>query len=70
MIINCECGKKKFNIDSELIPAEGRLLKEDKPAGYYNAATITSHSDYYDIIITNKEEFLYIKEGELTLTLN
>ena len=27
MIINCECGKKKFNIDSELIPAEGRLLK-------------------------------------------
>ena len=27
MIINCVCGKKKFNIDSELIPAEGRLLK-------------------------------------------
>ena len=27
MIINCECGKKKFNIDSDLIPAEGRLLK-------------------------------------------
>ena len=27
MIINCECGKKKFNIDSRLIPEEGRLLK-------------------------------------------
>ena len=27
MIINCECGKKRFNIDSDLIPAEGRLLK-------------------------------------------
>ena len=27
MIINCECGKKKFNIDSSLIPKEGRLLK-------------------------------------------
>ena len=27
MIINCECGKKKFNIDSSLIPNEGRLLK-------------------------------------------
>ena len=27
MIINCECGKKKFNIDSRLIPKEGRLLK-------------------------------------------
>ena len=26
MIINCECGKK-FNIDSSLIPKEGRLLK-------------------------------------------
>ena len=26
MIINCECGKK-FNVDSSLIPAEGRLLK-------------------------------------------
>ena len=26
MIINCECGKK-FNIDSSLIPIEGRLLK-------------------------------------------
>ncbi len=27
MIINCECRKKKFNIDSSLIPKEGRLLK-------------------------------------------
>ena len=27
MIITCECGKKKFNIDSSLIPEEGRLLK-------------------------------------------
>ena len=27
MIINCECGKKKFNIDSSQIPVEGRLLK-------------------------------------------
>ncbi len=26
MIINCECGKK-FNVDSNLIPNEGRLLK-------------------------------------------
>ena len=27
MIINCECGKKKFNVDSDLIPEKGRLLK-------------------------------------------
>ena len=27
MIINCECGEKKFNVDSSLIPKKGRLLK-------------------------------------------
>ena len=27
MIINCECGKKKFYVDSSLIPKKGRLLK-------------------------------------------
>ena len=50
------------NFDLRKYLAEGRLLKEDKPAGYYNAATITSHSDYYDIIITNKEEFFKIQK--------
>ena len=50
------------NFDLKKYLAEGRLLKEDKPAGYYNAATITSHSDYYDIIITNKEEFFKIQK--------
>ena len=38
MIINCECGKKKFNVDRELIPAEGRLLNsifgQDNLNGY------------------------------------
>ena len=52
---------KKMNLKRKYL-AEGRLLKEDKPAGYYNAATITSHSDYYDIIITNKEEFFKIQK--------
>ena len=27
MIINCPCGKKKFEVDSNLIPEKGRLLK-------------------------------------------
>ena len=27
MIIACPCGKKKFNLDINLIPADGRLLK-------------------------------------------
>ena len=27
MIIICPCGKKKFNVDSSAIPADGRLLK-------------------------------------------
>ncbi len=27
MIINCPCGKKKFEVDSNLIPDQGKLLK-------------------------------------------
>ena len=27
MIINCPCGEKKFNVDENLIPDKGRLLK-------------------------------------------
>ena len=27
MIVNCPCGKKKFNLDTSLIPVEGRLLQ-------------------------------------------
>ncbi len=27
MIVDCPCGKKKFNLDINLIPADGRLLK-------------------------------------------
>ena len=27
MIIDCPCGKKKFNVKDELIPAKGRLLQ-------------------------------------------
>ncbi len=27
MIVNCPCGKKKFNLDISLIPEEGRLLQ-------------------------------------------
>ena len=27
MIITCPCGKKKFNVDTNLIPDKGRLVK-------------------------------------------
>ena len=27
MIINCPCGEKKFEVDSNLIPEKGRMLK-------------------------------------------
>ena len=27
MIVDCPCGKKKFNLDINLIPVDGRLLK-------------------------------------------
>ena len=55
MIINCECGKKKFNIDSSLIPIEGRLLK---------CGSCSKIWHYTPIIETKKNEDLDIKINE------
>jgi len=52
MIINCECGKKKFNIDSSLIPIEGRLLKCGRCSKIWH---------YTPIIENKKNEDLDIK---------
>ena len=30
MIIDCPCGKKKYNVKDELIPEKGRMLKCSK----------------------------------------
>ena len=55
MIINCECGKKKFNIDSSLIPNEGRLLK---------CGSCSKIWYYTPIIETKNEDELNIKINE------
>ena len=55
MIINCECGKKKFNIDSSLIPKEGRLLK---------CGSCSKIWHYTPIIETKNDEDLDVKTNE------
>ena len=55
MIINCECGEKKFNVDSSLIPKEGRLLK---------CGSCSKIWHYTPIIETKNDEDLDIKINE------
>ena len=55
MIINCECGKKKFSIDSSLIPKEGRLLK---------CGSCNNIWHYTPIIETKNNEELDVKINE------
>ena len=55
MIINCECGKKKFNIDSSLIPEEGRLLKCGSCSKIWN---------YTPVLETKNDEDLNVKINE------
>ena len=82
MIINCECGKKKFNIDSSLIPNEGRLLKcgSCSKIWYYTPIIETKNEDELNIKINenidknerqsdeeiNDENFTAINEEELS----
>ena len=61
MIINCECGKKKFNIDSSLIPEEGRLLKcgSCSKIWHYSPVLETKNDEELDVKINeniNKNE--------------
>ena len=55
MIINCECGEKKFNVDSSLIPKEGRLLK---------CGSCSKIWHYTPFIETKNEEELNVKINE------
>ena len=55
MIINCECGEKKFNVDSNLIPKEGRLLK---------CGSCSKIWHYTPIIETKNDEDLDVKINE------
>ena len=53
MIVNCKCGKKKFNVDSSLIPYEGRLLKcgSCSKIWYYTPIIETKNDEELDIKI-------------------
>ena len=55
MIINCECGEKKFNVDSSLIPKKGRLLK---------CGSCSKIWHYTPIIETKNDEELDVKINE------
>ena len=55
MIINCECGEKKFNIDSSLIPEEGRLLK---------CGSCSKIWHYTPVLETKNDEDLDVKINE------
>tara|TARA_A100001015_G_scaffold245591_1_gene281602 strand:- start:240 stop:740 length:501 start_codon:yes stop_codon:yes gene_type:complete len=55
MIINCECGKK-FNVDSNLIPKEGRLLKCGSCSKIWHYTTVieTINDEDLDVKIDKK----------------
>ena len=55
MIINCECGKK-FNVDSNLIPKEGRLLKcgSCSKIWHYTPVIETKNDEDLDVKIDKK----------------
>ena len=57
MIINCECGKKKFNIDSSLIPKEGRLLKcgSCSKIWHYKPIIETKNDEVLDVQINKND---------------
>ena len=58
MIITCPCGEKKFNVESDLIPSRGRLLK----CGSCNETWFFNKNDHHasdvteDIPITESYE--------------
>ena len=57
MIVNCECGEKKFNVDSSLIPKEGRLLKcgSCSKIWHYTPIIETKNDEELDAIINEND---------------
>ena len=53
MIINCECGEKKFNVDSSLIPKEGRLLKCGSCSKIWHYTPIIETKNDEELLINN-----------------
>jgi predicted Zn finger-like uncharacterized protein len=60
MIISCEQCKKKFEVDNNLIPAEGRLLE----------CSSCSHQWFYHNIINNLPKEVSALEEKIFITTN
>ena len=58
MIITCPCGKKKYNVDTNLIPDEGRLVK----CGTCNETWFFKKTD--QIVPETKEDFIINRNFE------
>ena len=64
MIINCECGKKKFNVDSSLIPREGKLLKCGSCSKIWHYTPIIETKNDEDLDVKINEKIIKIFETE------
>ena len=77
MIIICECGKKKFNIDSSLIPKKGRLLKCGSCSKIWHYTPFIKNKNNEDLqvkinenIIKNEAQFNEAKSDKNFIDIN
>ena len=72
MIINCECGKKKFNVDSSLVPEEGRLLKcgSCNKIWHYTPSIETKNDEKLDVKINKNVIKNEVQSDETTNSEN
>ena len=70
MIIICPCGEKKFEVDSNLIPEKGRMLKcgSCDQTWFYNPTTAIKNDIYQEI--EPKEKPKLPEENKETVNIN
>ena len=70
MIIICPCGEKKFEVDSNLIPEKGRMLKcgSCDQTWFYNPTTAIKSDIYQEI--EPKEKPKLPEENKETVNIN
>ena len=73
MIIICPCGEKKFEVDSNLIPEKGRLLKCgscDQTWFFNKNDKINIEIENVEIPINNQKNYNAPKSSEKNNTIN
>ena len=73
MIIICPCGEKKFEVDSNLIPEKGRLLKCgscDQTWFFNKNDKINIEIENIEIPINNQKNYSTSKSSEKNKTIN